>query len=72
MSDSVKRNIWNQAGVEKYISEELGNVDGFDLLDETEGLFVASVVRSGRMPGKGALNASAKELAQKLAVLSFQ
>lgn len=34
-----------------------------------KGLFVASVVRSGRMSGKGAFNASAKELAKKLAVL---
>jgi len=33
------------------------------------GLFVASVVRSGRLSGKGAFNASAKELAKKLAVL---
>lgn len=33
------------------------------------GLFVASVVRSGRFSGKGALNASAKELAKKLAAL---
>jgi hypothetical protein len=39
---------------------------------DKKGLFVASVVRSGRMSGKGALNASAKELAQKLSVLSAQ
>jgi hypothetical protein len=39
---------------------------------DRKGLFVASVVRSGRMSGKGALNASAKELAKKLAVLSAQ
>jgi hypothetical protein len=32
-------------------------------------LFVASVVRSGHWSGKGALNASAKELAKKIAVL---
>lgn len=31
--------------------------------------FVASVVRSGRFTGKGALNASAKEVAKKMAVL---
>ncbi len=31
--------------------------------------FVASVVRSGRLSGKGALNASAKELAKKIALL---
>jgi len=37
-----------------------------------KGLFVASVVRSGRMSGKGALNASAKELAKKLVVLNGQ
>ena len=37
---------------------------------DKKGLFLASVVRSGRMSGKGALNASAKELAKKLAVLS--
>jgi hypothetical protein len=34
-----------------------------------KGLFVASVVRSGRWSGKGAFNASAKELAKKLMVL---
>jgi hypothetical protein len=34
-----------------------------------KGLFVASVVRSGRMSGKGALNSAAKELAKKLATL---
>ena len=37
---------------------------------DKKGLFVASVVRSGRWSGKGALNAVAKELAKKLAVLS--
>jgi len=31
--------------------------------------FVASVVRAGRFSGKGALNASAKELAKKIAIL---
>ena len=39
---------------------------------DKKGLFVASVVRTGRWSGKGALNASAKELAKKLAVLSPQ
>lgn len=39
---------------------------------DKKGLFVASVVRSGRMSGKGALNASAKELAKKLAILASQ
>ena len=34
-----------------------------------KGLFVTSVVRSGRMSGKGAFNASAKELAKKLATM---
>jgi len=34
-----------------------------------KGLFVASVVRSGRWSGKGAFNASAKELAKKIALL---
>ncbi len=36
---------------------------------DRKGVLVASVVRSGRLSGKGALNASAKELAKKLAVL---
>jgi hypothetical protein len=36
---------------------------------DKQGLFVVSVVRSGRWSGKGAFNASAKELAKKLAVL---
>jgi hypothetical protein len=36
---------------------------------DRKGLLVASVVRSGRLSGKGAFNASAKELAKKLAVL---
>ena len=36
---------------------------------DSKGLFVASVVRSGRMSGKGAFNASAKELAKKIALL---
>jgi hypothetical protein len=39
---------------------------------DKKGLFVASVVRSGRMSGKGAFNATAKELAKKLAVLAPQ
>lgn len=39
---------------------------------DRRGVFVASVVRSGRMSGKGALNASAKELAKKLATLASQ
>ena len=36
---------------------------------DRSGHLVASVVRSGRMSGKGAFNATAKELAKKLAVL---
>jgi hypothetical protein len=36
---------------------------------DSKGLFVASVVRSGRWSGKGAFNASAKELAKKVALL---
>ena len=39
---------------------------------DRKGIFVASVVRTGRMSGKGALNASAKELAKKLAILASQ
>ncbi|MBI2682716.1 MAG: hypothetical protein HYX26_05785 [Acidobacteriales bacterium] len=37
---------------------------------DRKGKFVASVVRAGRWSGKGALNASAKELAKKLAILT--
>lgn len=37
---------------------------------DKDGRFVASVVRSGRLSGKGAFDACAKELAKKLAVLS--
>jgi len=36
---------------------------------DRSGAFVASVVRSGRWSGKGAFNASAKELAKKIAIL---
>jgi hypothetical protein len=36
---------------------------------DKKGLLVASVVRSGRVSGKGAFNATAKELAKKLGVL---
>ncbi len=36
---------------------------------DRKGQFVASVVRSGRLSGMGALNASAKELAKKMAIL---
>lgn len=36
---------------------------------DANGRFIASVVRSGRWSGKGAFNASAKELAKKVGVL---
>jgi hypothetical protein len=36
---------------------------------DKNGLFIASVVRSGRWSGKGAFNASAKELAKKISLL---
>ena len=36
---------------------------------DNKGLFIASVVRSGRWSGKGAFNASAKELAKKISLL---
>jgi ABC-type glycerol-3-phosphate transport system substrate-binding protein len=39
---------------------------------DRKGLLVASVVRSGRVSGKGALDATAKELAKKLAILAPQ
>jgi hypothetical protein len=39
---------------------------------DRKGVFIASVVRSGRWSGKGALNATAKELAKKLAILAPQ
>lgn len=38
------------------------------VLDRTA-TFVTSVVRSGRLSGKGAFNATAKELAKKIAIL---
>ncbi len=36
---------------------------------DRKGLLLTSVVRSGRMSGTGAFNATAKELARKMAVL---
>lgn len=36
---------------------------------DSKGRFVASVVRTGRMSGKGAFNGSAKELAKKISAL---
>jgi hypothetical protein len=47
----------------------LGGAAAAVVVLDSKGLFVASVVRSGRMSGKGAFNASAKELAKKLAAL---
>jgi hypothetical protein len=37
---------------------------------DRDGEVIASVVRSGRMSGSGAMNACAKELAKKLAILA--
>lgn len=37
---------------------------------DSKGRFVTSVIRSGRLSGKGAFNASAKEVAKKLKALS--
>ena len=48
----------------------LGSAAAAAIALNTEGRFVASVVRSGRFSGKGALNATAKELAKKLSVLA--
>lgn len=39
---------------------------------DNKGMFVASVVRSGRMSGKGAFDASAKQIAKKLSVLRIK
>ena len=47
----------------------LGGAAAAVVVLDGKGLFVASVVRSGRMSGKGAFNASAKELAKKIALL---
>lgn len=48
----------------------LGSAAASVVVLDKKGLFVTSVVRSGRLSGKGALNAVAKELAKKIAVLS--
>ena len=47
----------------------VGGAAGAVIALDSKGLFVASVVRSGRMSGKGAFNASAKELAKKISLL---
>jgi hypothetical protein len=47
----------------------LGGAAAAVIVLDGKGLFVASVVRSGRLSGKGAFNASAKELAKKLSTL---
>ena len=48
----------------------IGGAAGAVVVLDHKGQFVASVVRSGRWSGKGALNASAKELAKKIAILA--
>lgn len=48
----------------------IGGAAGAVVVLDHRGQFVASVVRSGRWSGKGALNASAKELAKKVAILT--
>ena len=47
----------------------IGGAAGAVVALDHKGQFIASVVRSGRWSGKGALNASAKELAKKIAIL---
>ncbi len=47
----------------------LGGAAASVVVLDRKGLLVASVVRSGRMSGKGAFNASAKEVAKKLSLL---
>lgn len=47
----------------------IGGAAGAVVVLDGKGRFVASVVRSGRWSGKGALNASAKELAKKIAIM---
>lgn len=47
-----------------------GSAAAAAIVIDKKGRFIASVVRSGRMSGNGALNATAKELAKKLAVLT--
>jgi len=48
----------------------LGGAAASVIVLDRKGLLVASVVRSGRVSGRGAFNATAKELAKKLAVLA--
>lgn len=47
----------------------LGGAAAAVIVLDRSGVFVTSVVRSGRFSGKGAFNASAKELAKKIAAL---
>jgi hypothetical protein len=47
----------------------LGGAAAAVVVLDSKAAFVASVVRSGRFSGKGAFNASAKELAKKIAIL---
>jgi hypothetical protein len=47
----------------------LGSAAAAVIVLDRGGGFVASVVRSGRFSGKGAFNASAKELAKKISIL---
>lgn len=47
----------------------LGSAAAAVIALDHNGSFVTSVARSGRMTGKGAFNASAKELAKKIAIL---
>lgn len=47
----------------------LGSAAAAVIVLDRKGNFVMSVVRSGRFSGKGAFNASAKEIAKKIAIL---
>jgi hypothetical protein len=47
----------------------LGSAAAAVIVLDRNAVFVTSVVRSGRFSGKGAFNASAKELAKKIAIL---
>ena len=47
----------------------LGGAAAAVIVLDSSASFVTSVVRSGRLSGKGAFNATAKELAKKLAIL---
>ena len=47
----------------------LGSAAAAIIAIDRDGVIAASVVRSGRFSGRGAINACTKELAKKLAVL---